>query len=117
MNDNFIRPIDVQLVIDGDTIRGMISLGFNVLLGTQTCRLARIDAPPVYGNDPAPGIAARNFLIDQIRGKTMFIECKEFEQGKYRRWIVELWRIDSNRAQTNMNDLMVASGHAVYKNF
>lgn len=93
-------------VIDGDTIETEIDLGFGVSV-MQILRLARINAPEM---STAEGVAAKAFLEEQLAGKSIVVQTTRTakdKRDKYGRYIAEVF------TERNINDLMVATEHAV----
>ena len=99
-------------VYDGDTVTADVDLGFSVWIRGERLRLARIDAPEVRGDDKEAGFAARDFLRDLILDKPIIVQTIRDGKGKYGRYIAELW-LDGE----NINDRLVAEGHAVYREY
>ena len=59
--DEYIRHAEVVRVVDGDTIRLRVDLGFNTQV-TQNFRLWGIDAPELRGDERVDGLKAKEFL-------------------------------------------------------
>ena len=95
----------IMKVIDGDTVRLVVDVGFSVHV-VDTFRLLRINAPEM--NTPE-GVAAKAAL------ETLFIaptRVKVTKKEKYGRWLVEIFI-----GPLNLNDEMVRLGHATYKEY
>lgn len=99
-------------VYDGDTCTVDIDLGLKVWLFGEKIRLARIDAPELRGKTRDAGIKARDYLQGLIEGKAIVIETIKDRQEKYGRYMADVWIDD-----VNVNDLMVESGNAIYREF
>lgn len=109
-------------VIDGDTVVGSmtkdidVDCGFHVMLvqsiaTAQKLRLNRINASPAKTD---VGKAATNYLGSLVMGigNTVILETLKIT-GAYKfgdEWMVEITLADG----TNVSDLMVSNGHAVY---
>lgn len=104
-------------VYDGDTVRADIDLGLSTWVKNEKLRLARINAPEVRGNEKQAGIAARDFLREQVLEKEVIIETTKDKKGKYGRYITEIWIKDQTGEFININDLMVEKGHAIYQEY
>ena len=77
-------------------------------------RLARINAPELRGVNALvkkKAIASRDRLYGILSSGPFWIESKK--KGINGRWIAEIFLDDG----TNVNDLMVIEGHAVYKDY
>ena len=102
----------VTRVIDGDTVEAEIDLGFHVTF-TVTLRLAGINAPETKGTDRPRGLAATRYLdslITDLTGGTreLTVRTQKDVTEKYGRYLAVLISGD-----VNLNDRMLADGHAV----
>jgi endonuclease YncB( thermonuclease family) len=104
--------VKVTRVIDGDTCRADIDLGFAVHVN-QTLRLSGINAPEPHTETSAAGNAATNHLIQLIDDAQeqgpMFVRTEQDKRGSFGRYLAVLF---SHHGQ-NINDQMIADGHAV----
>lgn len=108
---NFMYEYNAKLieVIDGDTVDLEIDLGFNVTV-KERFRLNRINAPEKRGETKDAGLAATDWLKEQIKkAKVIKAQTLKDRKEKYGRYLVELF-LDGDC----VNDLMAHSGHAVY---
>lgn len=103
-------------VYDGDTCTLDIDVGLHVWVHDEHVRLSRINAPEVRGEERPAGLAARDFLRNLIEGKEVFIQTIKDQKEKYGRYLAEIY-IQQGEDWTNVNDLMVQNGHAVYKEY
>lgn len=103
-------------VYDGDTVRANVDLGMKTAIFNEKCRLARINAPEMRGQDKAKGKLSRDFLRNKILNKNVILETKKDKKGKYGRYIVEIW-IEEENEFINVNDLLVSEGFAEYKEY
>ncbi len=106
----------VQSVYDGDTCRVDIDLGMGIWIRNEKLRLMRINAPEMTGPDKALGKASRDFLRDLIDGKEIIVETVKDQRGKYGRYLAEIW-IQQNECWANVNEALVAAGHAIYQEY
>ncbi|MFC1468001.1 helix-turn-helix domain-containing protein [Verrucomicrobiota bacterium] len=104
----------VQSVYDGDTCRVDIDLGLGMWLRNEKLRLVRINAPEMTGPEKAAGAASRDFLRGLIDGREVIIETLKDRRGKYGRYLAEIW-LEQDGVWLNVNDELVAAGHAVYQ--
>ena len=101
-------------VYDADTVRLTVDLGFGITSDLGPCRLFGINAPEMRGNERPAGIAARDFLRDLIEtGKSFTVETIKDRKGKYGRYLCKILLDDG----TNVNELLVESGHAVAREY
>lgn len=91
---------------DGDTLHMLVDLGLDITV-RMTIRLYGINAPEL----PTPeGVASKQFLIDTLFDrKTITLRTIKDHKEKYGRYLGILILADG----TNVNELMVSSGHAV----
>ena len=106
----------ITAAYDGDTVTAEIDLGLKTVVKGEKLRLHRINAPEMRGEDKVAGKASRDWLRSRILGKAVIIETFKDKRGKYGRYIAEIW-LPENDGYTNINDEIVAQGHAVYKEY
>ncbi len=106
----------VTSVYDGDTVTADIDLGLKTLVMSEKLRLHRINTPEVRGAERPQGLIARDFLRELILDKTLYVQTIRDKKGKYGRYLAELW-LEKDGELVNINDLLVSSGHAVYKDY
>lgn len=99
-------------MIDGDTVEAEIDLGFHVSF-TVTLRLVGINAPETKGAERSRGLAATrslDSLIADLTGGTreLTVRTQKDVTEKYGRYLAVLLAGD-----VNLNDRMLADGHAV----
>lgn len=100
-------------IYDADTVRLTVDLGFGMTMDLGPCRLFGIDAPEMRGKERPAGIAARDFLRDLVEaGQWLTVETIKDTKGKYGRYLCKIELDDG----TNINELLVESGHAIAKN-
>ena len=92
----------VRKVYDGDTV---------TLSDGEKVRLACIDTPELNRPQNEAAMAARDYLRQQVLGKT--VNISRITTDRYGRTVAEIYRDGQN-----MNELMVSSGHAsVYQRY
>lgn len=106
----------VVAVHDGDTCTVDIDLGLTMWKHGEVVRLARINAPELAGASARAGAKSRDHLKSLIEGEEIVLATIRDKREKYGRYLGELW-IDVDGAQINVNDAMVAAGHAAYKSY
>jgi micrococcal nuclease len=101
-------PARLVRVVDGDTLRVDLDLGWGVFMLDEPIRLARINAPEMSTPE---GVEARDFLtsilLQPLAAQT---ECSFASHGfdKYRRALGEL----IVPSVGNISDMMLSTGHA-----
>ena len=104
---------EVVKIIDGDTIRVDVDLGFGIWSRNETVRLYGIDTPESRTRDLEEkkyGLAAKQFLTN-MRDDSGAIKLKSHGKGKFGRILGELWRT-TNYADKSINEYMVEKHHA-----
>ena len=96
--------VTIKSCSDGDTCRTSKD---------EKIRLACIDAPELTGPeaDPVPAKAARHYLQRLVIGKQ--VEIRRITKDRYGRTVAELFLAGPHITQRNVQQLMVARGHAV----
>lgn len=107
----------VRSVYDGDTCTMDIDLGLGTWVHGEKIRLLRINAPELRGDSRVAGTAARDFLRSQIDGREVWINTVKDKRGKYGRYLAEIWLKQEAGDWININDAIVAAGHAVYADY
>lgn len=96
--------VTLDRVIDADTARLIIDLGFTILRQSAPYRFARVNAPELSTPE---GVAAKAALEAYLVGKRITIDS--LHPDAYGRWLVEIFADG-----INVNDWLVQSGYAVY---
>lgn len=97
-------PAEVVEVYDGDTVRLILDLGWNVKYGPALCRLRGIDAPELHAEG---GKASRDYArtLCPHGGTVTFVS---HELGKFGRPLGDVTLSDG----TDMGTVMKEAGHA-----
>jgi micrococcal nuclease len=113
---NYVFPIVVTRVVDGDTIDMTIDLGFSIL-HKQRLRMMGIDTPESRTRNKAEkrlGLMAKVRLKELIaaapivkRKKQVFLQTSKQGKGKFGRILGALWVNDEN-----LNEVLIREGHA-----
>ncbi|MFQ5630098.1 MAG: thermonuclease family protein [bacterium] len=106
----------VLSVYDGDTCRVDIDLGLKIWLRNERIRLNRINTPELRGAEKAKGLLARDYLRELVLDKDILLQTAKDKQGKYGRYLGELW-IQIDGEWQNVNDMLVQNGFAEYKEY
>lgn len=101
-------------VYDGDTITVSVELGFHISQ-IMSVRLAKINAPEIRGESKEVGQKSLAFLQKTLTiGKPLRLVTYKDGREKYGRYLAEVFTDDN---PLSVNDQMVNSGHAVYKEY
>ena len=100
----FTYEADVFQVIDGDTIRAVVDLGFKFST-VQTLRLRGLDAPEI---ESAEGKEAKAFVEKILKKARGSILIKTVKSDKYDRYLADVWV-----GETYLNQKLIDEGLAV----
>lgn len=110
----------ITKVIDGDTIRADIDLGFDIILYKQTIRLYGVDAPESRTRDLEEkyyGNLAKDFLKRYIKNNNIVIlKTKLDKKGKFGRILGEIYLNNLNLNQLLIDENLAVSYHGQSKN-
>lgn len=107
----------ITAVYDGDTCTADIDLGLGIWVRGEKLRLHRINTPELRGADEAKGKAARDHLKSLVEGKSVLLQTIKDRREKYGRYLAEIWLEQAAGAPLNVNDALVAAGHARYQDY
>lgn len=102
-------------VYDGDTITCEIDLGFEISF-TKSIRLARINTPEIRGDEREQGLISKERVVELILDKDVIIKTDKDSQGKYGRYIGDIY-INDDLGAICLNDLLVLENLAVYHDY
>ena len=109
----FCYNAKVVRIVDGDTIRLDIDLGFDIILKNQSVRLYRVDTPECRTRDlkeKAAGLLAKDIVQDLIAiGERVFIRTKLDTKGKFGRLLGTIITTDN----ININEHLIDNNYAV----
>ena len=109
----FCYNAKVVRIVDGDTIRLDIDLGFDIVLKNQSVRLYRVDTPECRTRDlkeKAAGLLAKDIVQDLIAiGERVFIRTKLDTKGKFGRLLGTIITTDN----ININEHLIDNNYAV----
>jgi|TARA_B100001971_G_C18235318_1_gene566719 micrococcal nuclease len=85
---NYIYKAEVQRVVDGDTFRIRVDLGFKTYRD-EIIRLKDVDTPEIRGKERPEGLKVKAYVKKLIDKKTILLES--FKRGRYGRYICEIY--------------------------
>lgn len=115
----FVFPFEVVKIIDGDTIRINMDLGFSIGVREQTLRLLRVNTPEIKGPTREAGMWAKAFTADWLKSHSnLLMRSRKIEPGhavedSFGRYLVEVFGDNEKGEQTCLNDALLSSGNAV----
>jgi micrococcal nuclease len=103
----------VVRVIDGDTIKAVIDLGFNVTI-LETFRLYGINTPEIRGKTKKKGLESKRQLESKLfkTNNVVILETFIGKKEKYGRWLGIVF-LEIEEKQICINDLMISEGLAI----
>jgi micrococcal nuclease len=116
--DDYIRRAKIVRLVDGDTVDVDIDLGMAITT-RQRLRLFGINTPEVRGPEKESGHAATQHLADLLvefrhEGEwDIVVQTYKDKKGKYGRYLADLIGVEEDGNPVNLNERMVADGHAV----
>ena len=109
----FCYNANVVRIVDGDTIRLDIDLGFDIVLRNQSVRLYKVDTPECRTRDlkeKAAGLLAKEVVQNLIAiGERVFIRTKLDTKGKFGRLLGTIVTTDN----ININEHLIDNNYAV----
>ncbi len=106
-NDLYTYEAIVEKIIDGDTLKVRVDLGFDTWKD-ETLRLRGIDCPEV---DTPEGQAAKTFVQSYIKQADRIL-IRSSRDDKYGRYLADVF-IPPLEANIYLNNLLLQNGHAV----
>jgi len=107
----YVYKIEVERVIDGDTVFATIQLGFNIRC-KEYVRLFGVNTPEIYGATATPaGVLARDYAATWLIAEKLVLHSRKYnEREKYGRVLGSIYRDDDPES---LNAALVREGHAV----
>ena len=120
--DQYIRRARIVRLVDGDTcvIDGDMGMAITV---RATVRLYGINTPEVRGPEKVAGHAATQHLADLLvrfrhKGEwDIVVQTHKDKRGKFGRYLATLMGVDQDGHPVDINEMMVADGHAVVAHY
>ena len=115
--EKYIYRGQLERVVDGDTIDALIDLGFNTWV-KRRIRYKGIDTWESRTRDleeKKKGLAAKarnKQLLEEVSSKSGYFRLKSYGVGKYGRVLAEIFIMDANGVQINVNQALITEGHA-----
>ena len=115
--DKYVYRGKLERVVDGDTIDALIDVGFDIWV-KKRIRYKGIDTWESRTRnleEKKKGLAAKarnKELLEQVSSKPGYFRLKSYGVGKYGRVLAEVFIMDSNGVQIDMNKTLIKEGHA-----
>ena len=115
--DKYIYRTKLDRVVDGDTVDALIDVGFNIwfkkrirFMGLDTWESRTRDLEEKKLGKLAKERTRQ--LLEDVSSKSGYFRVKSHGLGKYGRVLGELFVMDSDGKQWNVNETLIAEGHA-----
>ena len=115
--DKYIYRAKLDRVVDGDTVDALIDVGFNIWfkkrirfkgLDTWESRTRNLE-------EKKKGLAAKartKELLEKVSSKSGYFRIKSYGLGKYGRVLADIFIMDKDGKQWNVNETLISEGHA-----
>ena len=115
--DKYIYRAKLDRVVDGDTVYALIDVGFDIWfkkrirfkgLDTWESRTRNLE-------EKALGLKAKartKELLEKVSSKSGYFRIKSYGLGKYGRVLAEVFIMDKDGKQWNVNETLISEGHA-----
>tara|TARA_R110002051_G_scaffold322768_1_gene414093 strand:+ start:658 stop:1077 length:420 start_codon:yes stop_codon:yes gene_type:complete len=115
--DKYIYRAKLVKIIDGDTVDALIDVGFDIWF-KKRIRYMGIDTWESRTRDleeKKKGLAAKERnreLLENVSAKSGYFRLKSHGVGKYGRVLGEIFIMDDEGKQYNVNETLIKEGHA-----
>ena len=115
--EKYIYKAKLDRVVDGDTVDALIDVGFDIWfkkrirfkgLDTWESRTRNLE-------EKALGLKAKartKELLEKVSSKSGYFRIKSYGLGKYGRVLAEVFIMDKDGKQWNINETLISEGHA-----
>ena len=115
--EKYIYKAKLDRVVDGDTVDALIDVGFDIWFKK------RIRFKGVYTwesrtrnlEEKALGLKAKartKELLEKVSSKSGYFRIKSYGLGKYGRVLADVFIMDKDGKQWNVNETLISEGHA-----
>jgi micrococcal nuclease len=115
--DKYIYRAKLDRVVDGDTVDALIDVGFNIwfkkrirFMGLDTWESRTRDLEEKKLGKLAKERTRQ--LLEDVSSKSGYFRLKSHGLGKYGRVLGEIFIMDKDGKQWNVNKTLIAEGHA-----
>tara|TARA_B100001094_G_scaffold175250_1_gene169439 strand:- start:57 stop:449 length:393 start_codon:yes stop_codon:yes gene_type:complete len=115
--EKYIYRAKLDRVVDGDTVDALIDVGFNIWF-KKRIRFVGVDTWESRTRDleekKKGKLAAERTrqLLEEVSSKPGYFRIKSHGLGKYGRVLGELFVMDKDGKQWNINETLITEGHA-----
>ena len=115
--DKYIYRAKLDRVVDGDTVDALIDVGFDIWF-KKRIRFKGVDTWESRTRnleEKALGLKAKartKELLEKESSKSGYFRIKSYGLGKYGRVLGEIFIMDKDGKQWNVNETLISEGHA-----
>ena len=115
--EKYIYKAKLDRVVDGDTVDALIDVGFDIWF-KKRIRFKGVDTwEPRTRNleEKALGLKAKartKELLEKVSSKSGYFRIKSYGLGKYGRVLADVFIMDKDGKQWNVNETLISEGHA-----
>ena len=115
--DKYIYRAKLVRVVDGDTVDALIDVGFDIWF-KKRIRYKGVDTWESRTRnleEKALGLKAKartKELLEKVSSKSGYFRIKSYGLGKYGRVLGEIFIMDKDGKQWNVNETLISEGHA-----
>ena len=115
--EKYIYRAKLDRVVDGDTVDALIDVGFDIWF-KKRIRFKGVDTWESRTRnleEKALGLKAKartKELLEKVSSKSGYFRIKSYGLGKYGRVLAEIFIMDKDGKQWNVNETLISEGHA-----
>ena len=115
--DKYIYRAKLDRVVDGDTVDALIDVGFDIWFKNRI-RFKGVDTWESRTRnleEKALGLKAKartKELLEKVSSKSGYFRIKSYGLGKYGRVLADIFIMDKDGKQWNVNETLITEGHA-----
>ena len=115
--DKYIYRAKLDRVVDGDTVDALIDVGFDIWF-KKRIRFKGVDTWESRTRnleEKALGLKAKartKELLEKVSSKSGYFRIKSYGLGKYGRVLADIFIVDKDGKQWNVNKTLISEGHA-----
>ena len=115
--NKYIYRAKLDRVVDGDTVDALIDVGFDIWF-KKRIRFKGVDTWESRTRnleEKALGLKAKartKELLEKVSSKSGYFRIKSYGLGKYGRVLADIFIMDKDGKQWNVNETLITEGHA-----
>ena len=115
--EKYIYKAKLDRVVDGDTVDALIDVGFDIWF-KKRIRFKGVDTWESRTRnleEKALGLKAKartKELLEKVSSKSGYFRIKSYGLGKYGRVLADVFVMDKDGKQWNVNETLISEGHA-----